>query len=317
MQNVRFAVLADHLAHLDPGEHDSIQRIRVELVELKLLLERVSQRELADFVGATDAMVRSIASLDPSSFHRVRGLAADLMNVVAEAVGALGGPASPPPPSLRPQHVDEVPPALRPKAATAEQPAQPSLPPNVEASLDTADKQRLQPSSSLKLSGEQSTGIRTMSELLLGQILIECEVIERPHLIEALKLQAQKGLRIGKALVKLGHLTDEQLETALQQQRQLAQDSAPDGAGQSLKQLHELTLGEILTRINAVSEEDVADAMNVQRATGKRLGEALVELGATTWERIQEAVKIQARNRENASSNRPHLRPGLSLRLAD
>lgn len=54
-------------------------------------------------------------------------------------------------------------------------------------------------------------------------------------------------------------------------------------------------LGEILLELGYVRAEDIERALHVQRATGIRMGEALVEVGATTFDRIKTALSVQER----------------------
>ena len=54
-------------------------------------------------------------------------------------------------------------------------------------------------------------------------------------------------------------------------------------------------LGEILLQLGYVKPEDIDRALLVQRATGIRMGEALVNIGATTYERIKTALGVQER----------------------
>jgi hypothetical protein len=61
----------------------------------------------------------------------------------------------------------------------------------------------------------RGTGLKLVGEAMLGEILIERNVITRRQLERALEVQKQTGMRIGEALVKLGATTLEQIEQAL------------------------------------------------------------------------------------------------------
>ncbi len=54
-------------------------------------------------------------------------------------------------------------------------------------------------------------------------------------------------------------------------------------------------LGEILLQLGYVRSEDIDRALVVQRATGIRMGEALVNIGATSYDRIKTALSVQER----------------------
>lgn len=52
-------------------------------------------------------------------------------------------------------------------------------------------------------------------------------------------------------------------------------------------------LGEILFRLGTISREQLEQARNIQHATGVRLGEALVTIGATDWDGVTKGLGIQ------------------------
>lgn len=62
------------------------------------------------------------------------------------------------------------------------------------------------------------TGLKLVGEAMLGEILIEHNVVTRRQLERALEVQKQTGARIGEALVQLGATTMDQIEQALQAQ---------------------------------------------------------------------------------------------------
>lgn len=64
----------------------------------------------------------------------------------------------------------------------------------------------------------RGTGLKLVGEAMLGEILIERNVITRRQLERALEVQRQTGSRIGEALVKLGATTLDQIEAALRVQ---------------------------------------------------------------------------------------------------
>jgi len=82
----------------------------------------------------------------------------------------------------------------------------------------------------------RGTGLKLVGEAMLGEILIERNVITRRQLERALEVQKQTGSRVGEALVKIGATTFEQIEQALRIQgrdRRFGKTSpaAPPGKG--------------------------------------------------------------------------------------
>ena len=64
----------------------------------------------------------------------------------------------------------------------------------------------------------RGTGLKLVGEIMLGEILIERNVITRRQLERALEVQKATGARIGEALVKMGATTHEHIEHALRLQ---------------------------------------------------------------------------------------------------
>jgi hypothetical protein len=60
-----------------------------------------------------------------------------------------------------------------------------------------------------------------------------------------------------------------------------------------LRMLNDCLLGEVMIKMGIVSRVELDRALEVQGATGMRIGEALVELGTATWDQIQKALQHQ------------------------
>lgn len=56
-------------------------------------------------------------------------------------------------------------------------------------------------------------------------------------------------------------------------------------------------LGEIMLQLRLVKREDLERALVTQRATDMRIGEALVSIGACTWEQVKQGVAAQQQMR--------------------
>lgn len=72
-------------------------------------------------------------------------------------------------------------------------------------------------------------------------------------------------------------------------------------------------LGDVLVTMGAVTPEQVEEGLRAQRATGVRIGEALVMLGHVGWDQVKSAVSLQDKMRASVELQ---VRPG-SLRLSD
>jgi hypothetical protein len=64
----------------------------------------------------------------------------------------------------------------------------------------------------------RGTGLKLVGEAMLGEILVERNLITRRQLERALESQKQNGTRIGETLVQMGATTMEQIEQALRVQ---------------------------------------------------------------------------------------------------
>ncbi len=77
---------------------------------------------------------------------------------------------------------------------------------------------KLQPLQKTPGSGE---GLRLMSDLMLGEIMVRNGTITKEQLEEALRIQRAAGIRVGEALVRMKLVTKLQLECALQLQKKM------------------------------------------------------------------------------------------------
>lgn len=60
-----------------------------------------------------------------------------------------------------------------------------------------------------------------MARQMLGQILLALDACEEKHIEEGVRLQNETGAKLGQALIRLGHINDEQLARALGKQAKL------------------------------------------------------------------------------------------------
>lgn len=98
----------------------------------------------------------------------------------------------------------------------------------------------------------------------LGDQLVEQGLLTAEQLKEALILQDRKDLKLGEAIVAAGFLTEQQIEEFLATKKK------------------KLRIGDLLVEKGHVSEQQLMRAIAEQKRTGKKLGEAVVELGYIT-----------------------------------
>jgi hypothetical protein len=165
--------------------------------------------------------------------------------------------------------------------------------------------------SELNLScGDQSPAL---NEMVLGSLLVQLGTVEPHQLDEAIALQQKDGVRLGEAIVQLGFAAPDQVRAAVSFQRSLRehdharQPGGTHGDGNaSTPVLHESLLGEILIETKAITQEQLEHGLLTRRATGTRLGEALVQDGSCDWTAVRSAIQLQEKMREDGSG------PGLS-----
>jgi hypothetical protein len=61
----------------------------------------------------------------------------------------------------------------------------------------------------------------------------------------------------------------------------------------SVRVISDMLLGEVMVRMGHIQPDHIEKALEIQRQTGLKFGEALVKLGATTWEQVQAGLRYQ------------------------
>jgi len=191
-----------------------------------------------------------------------------------------------------------------------------------------------------------STSVRVISDMMLGEIMVRMGHLQSEQIEKALEVQRQTGLKFGESLVKLGLATWEQVQAGLRYQdgcRQVVENFAdtrtqdnpsseqppasPIGAPQelelgssqldvaptqskpldvagpkadlgSMRLMSDVLLGEILIERGIISKAQLEQGLTTQRATGMRIGEALVNLGFCGWDRVEMGIRIQGQRRK-------------------
>ncbi len=163
--------------------------------------------------------------------------------------------------------------------------------------------------------------LRVTEECLLGTILVQAGIIDNDALQKALGLQASNKHALGQCLIQIGAATPVQIASAVAFQdltRETASVPGPEKASEKasetprlelrlspkqkgfVQSFHAQVLGEILIRQRVITRQQLERALRHQRAAHVHIGEALVEIGATTWGEVRQALEAQRQLRRSA-----------------
>ncbi len=278
--------LAERLQGADPGNAHEQREIFERIRELRSAFDGPLDPESQRSLEAASMLVAYLARMGTLAGDDVRTIAVRLLRCAAEAEGAASGTPPPAPvcPGPRPAgHKLSLPP-----------------PPAREAPAESAP-----------------TATDLVGDMMLGQILLQRGQILEDHIHQAVKAQRATSMRIGDVFVKIGACSRTQVADALSHQaalrrvrQNLGESSVQkvqklDTRGTGLKLVGEAMLGEILVERNVITRRQLERALEFQKQSGTRIGEALVKMGATTIEQIELAVRIQGRERRFGSSSHP------------
>jgi len=119
---------------------------------------------------------------------------------------------------------------------------------------------------------------------LLGELLIQAKRITPEQLEYALQEQRQTGEKLGEALRRLQIISGEELD------RLLAFQQHQDDPLRAVR----LRLGQLLVATNQITEEQLQNALIQQKLSPrKKIGELLIEAGHVTPEQISLGLKLQ------------------------
>jgi hypothetical protein len=135
----------------------------------------------------------------------------------------------------------------------------------------------------------------------LGEHLVERGFIVPRELETALAEQERTGRKLGEILVSRGALTSAQLTRVLLEQAGLrlepepaeAEPATPDAPSEGREGAPWRPLGRVLVDRGVLGETELEEALHVQRESGRRLGEILVERGYVTAQALVSAVISQ------------------------
>ena len=137
--------------------------------------------------------------------------------------------------------------------------------------------------------------IEQENALVLGEILVQLGLISGEEVALALNAQDTTGKRLGEVLTETGMIGLGDLKTALNLQQHLTKSTLVEAkSGRLIDEWH---LGSILLRSGVIDQATLDRALDLQARSGLRIGEALVELTAVTWDQISEAVRFQSQER--------------------
>jgi hypothetical protein len=153
----------------------------------------------------------------------------------------------------------------------------------------------------------------------LGALLVDRGLIVADELQAALAEQQRSGRKLGEILVAQSAITGSQLARILAEQVGLSLEPADAPASSlesaALEEAEEREtaveplapawrpLGQVLLARSALSEAELEEALQVQRATGRRLGEIVVQRGYVTTQELVAAVIDQHGLEGEAATN--------------
>ncbi|MES3025271.1 MAG: hypothetical protein V4857_27155 [Pseudomonadota bacterium] len=122
----------------------------------------------------------------------------------------------------------------------------------------------------------------------LGELLLLAHKVTPEQLNAVLAEQKQTGEKIGVLLVQRGHISESELDAILALQK------APEGSQGALR------LGSILLALGKINHTQLADAVRMQRESGKLLGDILQEAGYVEGIDIERGLTLQRRLQRSA-----------------
>ena len=112
----------------------------------------------------------------------------------------------------------------------------------------------------------------------IGEILLAQGLIDEDQLQHAMNEHQRTGLMLGKVIVRLGFVDEETMASILGEQITLKQKKR---------------LGEILLEQKIVKQEDIDEALAMQKRTGQKIGKCLLELKRVSEEKLLDVLSAQ------------------------
>ncbi len=159
------------------------------------------------------------------------------------------------------------------------------------------------------------------TDLRIGQLLIEAQILRARDLGDAIKIAKITGLPIGRILIMSSYVGEREFQAAVQAQSLVRDSILPFSAAiealclmsrselsfeECLNEVgwaraHDATtnkLGEMLLEAEIITAEQMETAIRTSQATGLPLGRVLVSLGAITDETLTTALNAQVMVRD-------------------
>jgi hypothetical protein len=150
--------------------------------------------------------------------------------------------------------------------------------------LDSQDLRAVLSISEDLSSPEQAVRLAAGVRRLLGELLLLGKRITPQQLDEALETQRQTGETLGDVFLRLGLISDKELQALLKFQRfQTDRQKASD----------RLRLGEILVMTNQITRSQLEHALAKQKRTRQNIGDVLVGAGFIRPEQLSHGVRLQ------------------------
>jgi hypothetical protein len=133
----------------------------------------------------------------------------------------------------------------------------------------------------------------------LGELLVERLLLTADELDAALAEQRRTGRLLGQLLVEWNFISPEQLTCALAEQYgvelEVVAAATPDESppAPAPETSPPRPLGRLLLEKGVVTQAELDSALEVQRTSGRRLGEILVEAGCVSWTTVAATVAEQ------------------------
>ena len=132
---------------------------------------------------------------------------------------------------------------------------------------------------SLKDSVRATAGVRQ----LLSKLLLQARRITPEQLELALSEEVKTDEKLGEVLVRLGLITDKELDAIVAFQQHQGSEAASE----------RFRLGEILVATNHITREQLEDALVRQKISKKKIGEVLVDAGYLEAHHVEYGLRLQ------------------------
>lgn len=118
---------------------------------------------------------------------------------------------------------------------------------------------------------------------LLGELLLRARLITKDQLDGVLAEQQRTGEKLGTVLVRMGHLSGDELVTMLAFQQQQTISARPN----------RLRLGELLVASHQITRDQLEEVLARQKVSKKNIGDLLIEAGFVHRQQLEQGLNLQ------------------------